>query len=159
MSTQSYYKDRLGFDPKEALYDGPVKGGKGGGGGGGGRNTSSSSSRHQNHHNHSNSSNHFDQYDSPAKKQKQQQQPGTYLNESQNQSVYEESLTQFKGTMSVWEYFVDNWDIIGTWWWSRNFNYQVLCASSHKCVGGFTFGKLRAFSLANPIISRAVLLE
>lgn len=23
MSTQAYYKDRLGFDPKEALYDGP----------------------------------------------------------------------------------------------------------------------------------------
>jgi dystonin len=23
MSTQAYYKDRLGFDPKEAFYDGP----------------------------------------------------------------------------------------------------------------------------------------
>lgn len=23
MSTQAYYKDRLGFDPKEVLYDGP----------------------------------------------------------------------------------------------------------------------------------------
>lgn len=23
MSTQAYYKDRLGFDPKEAYYDGP----------------------------------------------------------------------------------------------------------------------------------------
>lgn len=23
MSTQAYYKDRLGFDPKEVIYDGP----------------------------------------------------------------------------------------------------------------------------------------
>lgn len=135
MSNQSYYKDRLGFDPNEAsLYDGssggvdarsPVKGD---------RYTSTPVRQAQKHH-YGNGNGTPDRYQSPArggydshegtpsKKPKQQQQQqqqqsfgnnSSYLSESQNQSVYEESLTQFKGTMSLWEHFVDNWDILGT---------------------------------------------
>lgn len=132
MSNQSYYKDRLGFDPNDALYDGsgsPLKGG-----GGGERYTSTPVRQAQKHHyGNGNGTPHRHQspaaghggYDShestPSKRSKHQQQQNqqnqsqqhSYLNESQNQSVYEESLTQFKGTMSLWEHFVDNWDILG----------------------------------------------
>lgn len=133
MSNQSYYKDRLGFDPNDALYDGsgsPLKGG------GGERYTSTPVRQAQKHHyGNGNGTPHRHQspaaghggYDShestPSKRSKHQQQQQqnqqnqsqqhSYLNESQNQSVYEESLTQFKGTMSLWEHFVDNWDILG----------------------------------------------
>lgn len=84
MSTQSYYKDRLGFDPREALYDSvPVKPIRG---------------RSVETNNIS-----YDSADgSPSKKQKQNGESG-----------YEDALTQFKGTMSVWNYFVENCDIIG----------------------------------------------
>lgn len=132
MSNQSYYKDRLGFDPNDAsLYDGnsgggsPIKGD---------RYTSTPVQRQaQKHHHYGNGNGTPDRYQSPGRgggydshegtpskksKQHQQQQQqannSSYLSESQNQSVYEESLTQFKGTMSVWEHFVDNNDIIGT---------------------------------------------
>lgn len=126
MSNQSYYKDRLGFDPNESLYDGS------GGGRHGDRYSSTPVRQAQKHHyGNGNGSPHRHQspahggYDSqdgtPSKRSKQQQQQqqqqfanNSYLNESQNQSVYEESLTQFKGTMSIWEHFVDNWDILGT---------------------------------------------
>jgi hypothetical protein len=101
MSTQSYYKDRLGFDPREALYEGaPVKGGASGGGGGAARGQQPNHNQHQNksngHHRH-------ESYQSPTKKQKSQASPGGY----------EDALTQFKGTMSLWEYFVENTDVIG----------------------------------------------
>lgn len=130
MSNQSYYKDRLGFDPNDAasLYDG------GSGGGSpvkGDRYTSTPVRQAQKHHHYGNGNGTPDRYQSPgrgydshegtpSKKSKQQQQQqqqannSSYLSESQNQSVYEESLTQFKGTMSIWERFVDNWDILGT---------------------------------------------
>ena len=143
MSNQSYYKDRLGFDPNEAsLYDGhgggtPVKGGE--------RYTSTPTRQAAKHHHFGNGNGTTptpDRYHSPArggydshegtpsKKSRHQQsmnQSSSYLSESQNQSVYEESLTQFKGTMSMWEYFVDNTDFIGTdisgetWWMCGRF--------------------------------------
>jgi hypothetical protein len=97
MSTQSYYKDRLGFDPREALYEGgaPVKGG------------SASRGHHANQsnngHHYNNGHHHNDSYQSPSKKQKSQN----------SQGGYEDALTQFKGTMSIWEYFVENTDVIG----------------------------------------------
>lgn len=91
MSTQSYYKDRLGFDPREALYDAPpVK----------------SSSRGRSVENN----NHYDQH-SPSKKQKQTN--GNNNNYNNSQGGYEDALTQFKGTMSLWDFFVENWDITG----------------------------------------------
>lgn len=100
MSTQSYYKDRLGFDPKEALYEpssSPPLQAKGG-----------TPSRHQSHSRISvspgrvASNNQYDQYDSPSAKKAKQSQGG-----------YEDALTQFKGTMSMWEFFVENWDFLG----------------------------------------------
>lgn len=116
MSSQSYYKDRLGFDPREALYDGPVKGGSRG--------------HSQNSQYTSSTANGNDNYATPPKKQKQQQQQQQShqsqshqsqshqsLNQSQHeqspQGGYEDALTQFKGTMSLWEHFVENTDIIG----------------------------------------------
>lgn len=101
MSTQSYYKDRLGFDPKEALYEpssSPPLQAKGG-----------TPSRHQQSHSRISvspgrvaSNNQYEQYDSPSAKKAKQSQGG-----------YEDALTQFKGTMSMWEFFVENWDFIG----------------------------------------------
>lgn len=139
MSNQSYYKDRLGFDPNDAtLYDAagsPIKGS--GGVTGGDRYTSTPVRQAQKHHHYGNGNGTPDRYQSPSrggydshdgtpsKKSKQHQQSAnyssvsvsvnnsSYLSESQNQSVYEESLTQFKGTMSLWEHFVDNWDVLG----------------------------------------------
>ena len=106
MSTQSYYKDRLGFDPREALYDGApasttLKSARG----------SSVGRTINDTFNGSGSSNHYDHHTSPAKKQKQQHNNSNASNG--NQGGYEDALTQFKGTMSVWNYFVENWDITG----------------------------------------------
>ena len=95
MSTQSYYKDRLGFDPKEALYEAgspqqqPTKGGRAGSH----QRISVSPGQQQYDQNNYDSS-------SQAKRAKQ------------SQGGYEDALTQFKGTMSVWEYFIENWDIL-----------------------------------------------
>lgn len=97
MSTQSYYKDRLGFDPREALYDGPVKGSRG---------------HSQNSHYNSNGNN--DHYATPPKKHKQQHHAGyQQQNEAEPTGGYEDALTQFKGSMSLWEYFVENSDKLG----------------------------------------------
>lgn len=97
MSTQSYYKDRLGFDPREALYDGPVK-----------------SPRGHSQNSHYNGNN--DHYATPPKKHKQQHHHASYQQQheqSQQQGGYEDALTQFKGSMSLWEYFVENGDKLG----------------------------------------------
>lgn len=96
MSNQSYYKDRLGFDPREAVYDGPVK---------------SSRGHSQNSHYVSNGSDH---YATPSKKHKHQHHAG-YQQQHENtpQGGYEDALTQFKGSMSLWEHFVDNSDKLG----------------------------------------------
>lgn len=91
MSTQSYYKDRLGFDPREALFDAPVK--------------SPRSHSHQNHYSNNNTNN--DLYQSPQKKHK------THQHSPSPQGGYEDALTQFKGTMSIWEYFVESSDKLG----------------------------------------------
>lgn len=152
MSTQSYYKDRLGFDPREALYESS-------GGSNGGATTIKTGSRRvvQQHHyssttQHANGSGGGGYYtNSPAKKLKQSlyssntaissgtyvtsgggggggsggaTSPGTTINaniaaitskDSNNQGDgYEDALTQFKGTMSIWDYFVENWDASGT---------------------------------------------
>lgn len=127
MSTQAYYKDRLGFDPREALYD-TATGVKtttktssttltqqsrssGGGVGvnvirGGSSKETHNSSYHQQHQQHHHSHSHQQQHhnqdysDSPAVKK-------------QKQDGYEDALTQFKGTMSCWDFFVENWDVLG----------------------------------------------
>lgn len=99
MSTQSYYKERLGFDPREALYDGPVKGSRG---------------HSQTSHYVSNGNGNNDHYATPPKKHKQQQQHASYQqHEDQQTGGYEDALTQFKGSMSLWEYFVENSDKMG----------------------------------------------
>lgn len=103
MTTQSYYKDRLGFDPREALYESQSQV----------RVTSRGHSQ-----NHSQSHSHYtEQYASPTKKHKNQQKEQQHSQQHQQspapQGGYEDALTQFKGTMSVWEYFVENTDKIG----------------------------------------------
>ena len=100
MSTQSYYKDRLGFDPREALYDGPVKGSPRG----------HSHSRENSHY----STNGNDHYATPPKKHKQQHHAAyQQQHESTPQGGYEDALSQFKGSMSIWEYFIENTDKMG----------------------------------------------
>lgn len=93
MSTQSYYKDRLGFDPREALYEGQTKGG--------------SRSHSQQNHYSNNGNGSTEVYQSPTKKHKNHQHSPS------PQGGYEDALTQFKGTMSIWEYFIDNSDRLG----------------------------------------------
>lgn len=129
MSTQSYYKDRLGFDPREALYDGAtsppstLKKTSIGGGTTPRRNISVVDSPQ-----HNNSSvGQYDGHTSPAKKQRHSHHsnngnnnsPGhhntTTNNNNNSQGGYEDALTQFKGTMSLWDFFVENWDITGMW--------------------------------------------
>lgn len=88
MSNQKYYKNRLGFDPREDGYEyssptptkstTPVRGGSQG---------------------YSESSD----YGSPLKKSRQST-PSTL---DASQGAYEDALTQFKGNMSMWEYFVE----------------------------------------------------
>lgn len=145
MSTQSYYKDRLGFDPREALYESS-------GGSNGGSTTIKSGSRRvvQQHHysssttqQHSNGSSPAGgggyYSNSPAKKLKHSVysssntaiSSGSYVSGSPGANIganiaainsnsnnqgdgYEDALTQFKGTMSIWDYFVENWDASGT---------------------------------------------
>lgn len=141
MTSQSYYKDRLGFDPNEVQYESSTQSRRSSGH----RHISSSSrgghhQQHTSHHTHHHTQQHrsqqqqhhqqqhqasasaspvrisispggasLDQYagdTSPPKKPKHMstlQQP---------QGGYEDALTQFKGTMSIWEYFIENWDII-----------------------------------------------
>lgn len=133
MASQSYYKDVLGFDPNETQIKSSMKITKH-------QSESRSLHRDQNHKSSSGSvgSHNNTQYatyhrlekhqmgtsparisispggasldhyadTSPAKKAKHsftQQQP---------QGGYEDALTQFKGTMSIWEYFIENWDIM-----------------------------------------------
>jgi hypothetical protein len=103
MSTQSYYKDRLGFDPREASYDGPVKGSRG---------------HSQTSHYTATSNGNNDNYATPPKKHKQQHQQHHASYQQQHdltpqQGGYEDALTQFKGSMSLWEYFVENSDKLG----------------------------------------------
>lgn len=128
MTSHSYYKERLGFDPNEAQYESSTTT----------RRSGSRSSNHHHHHHHhtqSRSSHHhhaasathqssasparisispggasLDHYAadiSPAKKPKH-----TSSALQQPQGGYEDALTQFKGTMSIWEYFIENWDIL-----------------------------------------------
>lgn len=136
MTSQPYYKDRLGFDPNDAQYVSSTSTRRSG--------SRSSSHHHQNSHSHHSHTQHhhhtqqrssshhsasathqpsasparisispggasLDHYAdiSPAKKAKQ-----TTSALQQPQGGYEDALTQFKGTKSVWEYFVENWDIL-----------------------------------------------
>lgn len=118
MSTQSYYKDRLGFDPREAVYDGPVKSSRS-------HSQTIQSSQTSQIYVSSNGGNH-DHYSTPTKKHKQQHQSHQHAaytssgssqqqqqQEQSQQGGYEDALTQFKGSMSVWEYFVENSDKLG----------------------------------------------
>lgn len=138
MSTQSYYKDRLGFDPREALYDGAPPSSQS-------STTIKSGSRSRSVHHHyvstassshqtanGNNNNHYDYHNnSPSKKIKHSAaytsntvvssvgaSSGSAINISSSNinsqaDGYEDALTQFKGTMSIWDYFVENWDITG----------------------------------------------
>lgn len=141
MTSQSYYKDVLGFDPNEGQCESStitttrrsgsrhhhqqyVHHNSSSSSGGGHHHTQHShhrSQQQQQHHHHQTSSSasparisispggaSLDHYadTSPAKKAKHSstlQQP---------QGGYEDALTQFKGTMSIWEYFIENWDIL-----------------------------------------------
>lgn len=149
MSTQSYYKDRLGFDPREALYDGAPPSSQS-------STTIKSGSRSRTVHqqyisttasshqtaNGNNNNNHYDYHNnSPSKKIKHSAaytsntmvgsvgaSGGNAINISgSNMSSqadgYEDALTQFKGTMSVWDYFVENWDITGMNIYTRTLSY------------------------------------
>lgn len=110
MSTQKYYKNRLGFDPREDQYDhhhqqhspSPMKGSPAPRGGS------------------------YDDYGSPMKKSRQST-PG---NESaSSQAGYEDALTQFKGTMSVWEYFIEDKDRL-----SKSQIKDTKYFTNHVCV-------------------------
>lgn len=117
MSTQSYYKDRLGFDPREALYDGaPISQSPT-------HHKSGSRARSVPHHYTSSgggsggasNGNHYEHNVSPSPKSKSgiSNNSGSTKINNNSQGGYEDALTQFKGTMSLWEYFVENWDITG----------------------------------------------
>jgi hypothetical protein len=130
MSTQSYYKDRLGFDPREALYDGPVKG-----------------SRGHSQTSHYTASNGNDNYATPPKKHKQQHQNQQHhasfqqQHESTPQGGYEDALTQFKGSMSLWEFFVENSDKLGMSdgvLGEKNTNRCIVCAYLSKTKKKYT---------------------
>lgn len=166
MSTQSYYKDRLGFDPREALYES-----SGGSNGGTQQSTtiktgtrrvvqqhhysSSTTQQQQQQQQHSNggSGSPGGGYysTSPAKKQKYSVYSssntaitsGNYVSgnvganiganiaainsNSNNQGDgYEDALTQFKGTMSIWDYFVENLDATGTNTQTKNLTIPFL---------------------------------
>lgn len=129
MSTQSYYKDRLGFDPREALYDGAP--------------TSQSPSQkngsrarsvpHQYTGASPNNGNHYEHSVSPSKKQKQSS------NNNNSQGGYEDALTQFKGTMSLWDYFVENWDITGMFWKQLNERTILMRSNWRHALDTFCF--------------------
>lgn len=94
MSTQKYYKSRLGFDPREEGYEysTPTKG---------------SPARGSSQGAYSEASD----YGSPMKKSRQST-PSTPGGNGgggadSSQGAYEDALTQFKGNMSMWEYFVE----------------------------------------------------
>lgn len=132
MSTQSYYKDLLGFDPREVYESGgqstTIKSGS----------RTSRIVQHHQYSSHSGSNSPQQQHangvyhgGSPSKKLKHAEytsnvairsshsaSPGaniTAIADNNNQGDgYEDALTQFKGTMSIWDYFVENWDVTGT---------------------------------------------
>lgn len=196
MSTQSYYKDRLGFDPREALYE--SSGGSATGQQSTTIKTGSRSSRIVQHHHYSSSThhsnggsgggngpnnNHYSDYQhaTPSKKLKHssnaQYSSRTELsshtgygsggggggsginisaniaainNNSNNQSGdgYEDALTQFKGTMSIWDYFVENWDVTGTPIQNvKNTNFAFSCFPNTKLffLPSFCFGLIFFF--------------
>lgn len=133
MSTQSYYKDRLGFDPRETLYDNnngevspPLKspqqrhsvsgGGPGYSGTAAKHYYNNGGSPSPSGHNNNGGADYYQR--TPAKRQKHSFSgaspvTGSPLNVT-SQGGYEDALTQFKGTelMTIWEHFV--WDTIGT---------------------------------------------
>lgn len=95
MSNQSYYKDRLGFDPRESSYDGPMKGSR----------SHSQTSQYNNGNDH---------YATPPKKHKQQHYASYQQQHEQSPSGgYEDALSQFKGSKSCWDYFVESNDKLG----------------------------------------------
>lgn len=184
MSTQSYYKDRLGFDPREALYEErtstttTTKAG---------RLTvqhSSSGDPNQHHqqqqqHHHQERHHHQQIYESssasgsPATKKLKKNAAarvaaanaannnnngngngnvtvGILVGNNNGQGGYEDALTQFKGTMSVWNYFVENWDITGTSEVRRTRKQPV---SFGVCT---VWSHLRRITLAHPVVFASV---
>lgn len=148
MTSQSYYKDVLGFDPNEGQYESSTTtttrrtgtrhqhhhhhqqylhntSGSSNNGGVGGHHShhthhSHHRSQHQHHHQTSTSASparisispggaSLDHYADSSPAAKKAKHPSTL---QQPQGGYEDALTQFKGTMSMWEYFIENWDII-----------------------------------------------
>ncbi|XP_017129679.1 microtubule-actin cross-linking factor 1 isoform X33 [Drosophila elegans] len=162
MTSHSYYKDRLGFDPNEqqpgssssmrrsssrqtthhhqSYHHATTSSGQsparvsvspgGGGVGLSGKNGSleyqqvqreqrdrelysNSNSHHlhqQLHHRHSAGSGSSAPYDTsgPAAPKKAKQSS----TQAQPQGGYEDALTQFKGSMSIWDHFIEDWDIM-----------------------------------------------
>ena len=121
MSTQSYYKDRLGFDPREAYDNNP----------GADQHDSLKRSTPQRtvdrkHHSPSPYSNNgqyynngngdnngaYDPYQTPPKRHRHSVSASPQIGNisATTQGGYEDALTQFKGTASrnMWEYFVES---------------------------------------------------
>lgn len=151
MTSQSYYKDVLGFDPNEGQYETSTttttrrsgtrhhqthhhhqqylhntSSSSNSVGGGVGHHNAHHHSHHQHHrsqHQHHQTSSSasparisispggasLDHYADSSPAAKKAKHPSTL---QQPQGGYEDALTQFKGTMSMWEYFIENWDII-----------------------------------------------
>lgn len=137
MSTQSYYKDRLGFDPREALYDNnngdvspPLKSPQQRHSGAG-VSPGYSGTKHFYNNGGSPSPSGFNNggspdyyHRSPPKRHKHSFSgaspvTGSPLNVT-SQGGYEDALTQFKGTelMTIWEHFV--YDTIGMSGWNHS---------------------------------------
>lgn len=131
MSTQAYYKDRLGFDPREALYETtPVNSNhhhtsstsrthKSGSSRHSRKENYTSNSHHYSHHHQQQHHNQHQQYSESRHQHHHSATSADYIDspnakkQKQQQDGYEDALTQFKGTMSVWEYFIENVDHCG----------------------------------------------
>jgi len=89
---------------------------------------------HQHHHHHhrhsttgSASSPLYENSSSPAAPKKAKHSS----TQAQPQGGYEDALTQFKGSMSIWDHFIEDWDIMRKWEIGfLRFFWHVLCSSS-----------------------------
>lgn len=110
MTSHAYYKDRLGFDPNEGQYESlnTIRKDK--------NRQYYQQPQHRRQQQHSTTSparvciqpgvTSLDQYADTCPAKKAKSSPAV------PHGGYEDALTQFKGTMSIWEYFVENLDNI-----------------------------------------------
>ncbi|KAL9875799.1 dystonin-like protein short stop isoform 24-T27 [Glossina fuscipes fuscipes] len=112
MTSHAYYKDRLGFDPNEGQYESlnTIRKDKN-------RHYHYQQPQHRRQQQHSTTTSparisilpgvtSLDQYVDTCPAKKAKSSPAV------PHGGYEDALTQFKGTMSIWEYFVENLDNI-----------------------------------------------